>query len=174
MVASAHERGRTPAVNKRVRDEEELTCGRLTVRAHSVPGHTKGSMVFEVFSRAAAAGTPSAAFTGDALFCGGCGALFECSATTMHASLATLTQRLAPETLLFPGHEYSEMLLKMAVQREPHNELARAKLDETLRKRARKQPSLPSTLREEMAYNVYLKVSPKQLGNMFGCEPCVE
>jgi hypothetical protein len=71
VVASAHELGRTPAVTRRLRDEEEMTFGRLTVRGHSVPGHTKGSMVYEIFSRAAPLGTPSCAFTGDALFCGG-------------------------------------------------------------------------------------------------------
>ena len=53
VVASASERGRTPAVTRRVKDLDELQCGpRLTVRCHHVPGHTHGSIVYEVVSKA--------------------------------------------------------------------------------------------------------------------------
>lgn len=167
VVASAAERGRTPAVTKRLLDLEEMTCGRLTVRGHAVPGHTRGSMVFEIFSRAAPH-APSAAFTGDTLFCGGCGALFESSAATFHTSLSTLVHRLPTQTLLFPGHEYSEMLLTNTVRQQPHNEAARRKLTQVREKRKRRQPSLPSTLEEELTYNLYLQASPAQLASMCG------
>ena len=99
------------------------------------PGHTLGSMVYEVFNVASPADTPTAAFTGDTLFCGGCGALFECSAKVLHGSLQMLVARLPPETLLFPGHEYTEMLLQMAVRRDRDNEYAHAKLREAREKR---------------------------------------
>ena len=70
------------------------------------------------------------AFTGDTLFCGGCGALFECSATTLFHSLRRLTnERLRPSTQLFPGHEYTEMLLQAAVQRDPQNKDAKVALE---------------------------------------------
>ena len=49
----------------------------------------------------------------------------------MHASFQRLRQRLRPDCQIFPGHEYTEMLLQHAVQREPHNEHARRKLEET-------------------------------------------
>ena len=140
---------------------------RLTVRGHSVPGHTRGSMVYEVFSRAAP-DAPSTAFTGDTLFCGGCGALFECSSNTLHNSLGVLTQRLKPETLLYPGHEYSEMLMRMAVRRDPSNEAAKAKLAQVRSMRSRREPSIPTTLRDELNYNVYLSASPQQLAEMCG------
>ena len=168
VVASAAERGRVPAVTRRLLDLEEVRCGRLTVRAHAVPGHTSGSMVYEVFSRGAAADAPSAAFTGDTLFCGGCGALFECSATVLHNSLGTLVQRLSPETRLFPGHEYSEMLLSMIVRREPENAAARKKLVQVREQRSRREPSIPSTVKEELQYNNYLRASPQQLAALCG------
>lgn len=129
VAASAGEGGRTPAVTRRLLDLEELTVGRLTVRAHAVPGHTRGSMVYEVFSRAAP-DAPHYAFTGDTLFCGGCGALFECSATVLHGSLASIVQRLRPTTKLYPGHEYSAMLLEMLVKKDPNNPAVRTKLAE--------------------------------------------
>ena len=79
VVAGAAERTRAPGANVLVHDGHELKVGRLRVRCHLVAGHTAGSMVFEVFN-AAAPDVPPVAFTGDAIFCGGCGALFECSA----------------------------------------------------------------------------------------------
>ena len=169
VVASAEERGRTPAVNKRLQDAEVLSLGRLRVRGHSVPGHTKGSMVFEVFNAEAAPGAPTVAFTGDTLFCGGCGALFECSAHTFHDSLQMLVQRLRPQTRIFPGHEYTEMLLQQACQRNPNNQEARAKLQQAKLLRSRKQPSIPSTLEEELSYNPQLRASPQELAMLCGC-----
>jgi hydroxyacylglutathione hydrolase len=172
VVAGAEEVGRTPAVTRRMGDRDELRLGRLVVRAHAVPGHTRGSVVYEVFNADSPPSTPSAAFTGDTLFCGGCGALFECSADVLHRSLQTLTrQRLTPATRLFPGHEYSEMLLRQALQRDPANAAARTKLDEVRLKRARKQPSLPSTIAEELTYNAQLLATREELAVMCGCEP---
>ena len=60
-------------------------------------------------SRADPSITP-VAFTGDTLFCGGCGALFEASAAVMHDSFQRIRQRLRAETQIFPGHEYTVML----------------------------------------------------------------
>lgn len=59
VVASALEVGRTPSVTHRMKDLEELTIGRLVVRGHSVPGHTRGSMVYEIFNAEQKADAPS-------------------------------------------------------------------------------------------------------------------
>jgi len=170
VVAGAGEIGRTPAVTHRMKDEEVLDLGRLRVRGHAVPGHTRGSMVYEVYNAASPADKPTIAFTGDTLFCGGCGALFECSSMTLYRSLQRLvTERLGRQTQLFPGHEYTEMLLQQAVKREPGNAAARVKLQQTRVLRARKLPTLPSTVEEELTYNAQLRASPAQLALMCGC-----
>ena len=175
VVGGAGERQITPAVTKKLRDLEEITLGRIVVRGHAVPGHTYGSTVFEVFSRDAAGGTPTSAFTGDALFCGGCGALFECSASAMHESLAKLVSRLPLNTRIFPGHEYTQMLLEPLVRKRPRTladaavqDAAKAKLLDCLAKRERKEPSIPSTLSEELSYNPHLRANPQQLAQMCG------
>jgi len=172
VVAGAAERGRTPAVNHRLEDEEVLTLGRLRVRGHAVPGHTRGSMVYELWNAASPVDTPTIAFTGDTLFCGGCGALFECSAMTLYRSLRRLvTERLSMQTKLFPGHEYTEMLLQATCKREPNNAAARTKLAHAKLMRARKQPTIPSTVSEELQYNAQLRASPQELAMMCGCPP---
>ena len=118
VVSGETDAARTPCVTRRVADLEEWNVGRLTVRAHHVPGHTLGStifevaspltttyllltmtlltnyllpcsIIFEVASRADATIAP-VAFTGDTLFCGGCGALFEASVPTLCCALCAL------------------------------------------------------------------------------------
>ena len=104
VVAGQTDASRTPCVTRPVADLEEWNVGRLTIRAHHVchwpllspslwrprprpnsspqmPGHTLGSTIFEVETRADAI-VPTIAFTGDTLFCGGCGALFEATHTS--------------------------------------------------------------------------------------------
>jgi len=46
-------------------------------------------------------------------------------AAVMHDSFQRLRQRLRGDTQIFPGHEYTEMLLSMAVKNEPMNAAAR-------------------------------------------------
>ena len=122
--------------------------------------------------RWARAPTPPTAFTGDTLFCGGYGALFESSADELHDSFAKLKARLRGDCFLYPGHEYTEMLLRMVVRREPFNLAARKALKQA-ELRARKLPTVPTTLEQELTYN-FTRAEDMRLG---GCGPaylCVE
>jgi len=168
VVAAAAEKARVPAATIRLGDLEEMRMGRIQIIAHEVPGHTLGSMVFEL-RNVAAPEQPAAAFTGDTLFCGGCGKLFEASANQMHASLARLTSRLARNARIFSGHEYTVMLLTMAVLKEPHNQEAREALREAKKKRAAKKPTVPSTLSQELTYNPWLRASVDEIAVLCGC-----
>jgi len=51
------------------------------------------------------------------------------------------------------------MLLDAVVKREPSNVVARMKLDQTKMKRKRGEPSLPSTVEEELQYNTQLRAT---------------
>lgn len=92
-----------------LRDGDEVRVGSLRVVALSAPGHTAGSTAFLV------RGSPSALFGGDVLFCGGCGAPFEGCADDMVSTFAKLWRSCPPETLLFPGHEYTLSILPQYV-----------------------------------------------------------
>lgn len=103
--------------------------GGAKMQAMAAPGHTKGSLVFVVGSAEEGVMTASparvAVFTGDSLFCGGCGAPFETVSVReiMKARAAFLEdprirtqpgtgQEVAEEdVLLYVGHEYTERLL---------------------------------------------------------------
>ena len=170
VVGGAGDFARTPAATRQVRDLEELTLGRIWMRAHAVPGHTRGSVVWEV-GTSADADAPTAAFTGDTLFCGGCGALFESSADELHDSFAKLKARLRGDCFLYPGHEYTEMLLRMVVRREPFNLAAHKALKQAELARARKLPTVPTTLEQELTYNFHLRCTKEELADLCGCGP---
>ena len=59
----------------------------LAVEVVATPCHTRGSVCFKLRG---AGGRRSAIFTGDTLFCGGCGAPFEGDAKAMHAAFARI------------------------------------------------------------------------------------
>lgn len=159
-----------PAMTTRMADLETLTLGNINVMVHVVPGHTLGSAVYEITSSAAPE-QPSAIFTGDTLFCGGCGALFEGSAGALFASLRRLRERLSTEAEVYSGHEYAEMLMRMAVARDPRNEAAREQQQRTRLLRQQKLPTVPSKFGDELRYNPYLLASSEQeLALLCGCE----
>ena len=59
----------------------------LLVHVSAVPCHTRGSVLFRIpgFDH-----RRDAVFTGDTLFCGGCGAPFEGDATSMQVSMVQI------------------------------------------------------------------------------------
>lgn len=85
---------------------EVVSVGALKVESVPSPCHTKGHVMFALVDR-----QPTALFTGDTLFCGGCGGNFEGSPDEMAKNFRRIYHRCDDATLLFPGHEYTEALL---------------------------------------------------------------
>jgi hydroxyacylglutathione hydrolase len=111
----------------------------------AVPGHTRGHLAFLERSR-------GWLFTGDTLFGGGCGRLFEGDAAMMHASLSRLAA-LPPETRVYFGHEYTASNLRFAAAVEPDNAAV------ARRAAALPAPSTPSTIADERATNPFLRAA---------------
>lgn len=149
VLGSAYDlrEGRIPGQTHGLVDGDELSAFGRTFRALAVPGHTLGAITF------VGAGL---AFTGDTLFLGGCGRVFEGTMAGMHASLARLAA-LEPETRLYVGHEYTEKNLEFALHVEPESRAVKERLDEVRRTRARGEPTVPATLRDERATNPFLR-----------------
>ena len=119
----------------------------LALAALDIPGHTAGHI--------ALAGA-DLVFCGDTLFACGCGRLFEGTAAQMVASLGKLA-RLPAATRIYCGHEYTLANIAFAEAVEPVNaRLAERKAREAAR-RARGEPTLPSTLGDELATNPFLR-----------------
>ena len=113
-----------------------------------VPGHTLGHIVY--YAR------EGLLFCGDTLFGAGCGRVFEGTLAQMHASLARLAA-LPAATQVYCAHEYTESCLRFAQTVEPGNAAIAARTDRVKRQRATGQPSVPSTLADELTTNPFLR-----------------
>jgi hydroxyacylglutathione hydrolase len=125
----------------------------LTFDVIDVPGHTAGHIAYYAPD---VDGRPLL-FCGDTLFSGGCGRVFEGTPAQMLASLDALAA-LPPDTRVCCAHEYTLANLRFARAVEPANgELQRYQARcEALR--ARGEPTLPTSLGEELAINPFLRV----------------
>lgn len=97
---TADDAGMLPSYDELIGDDEVIEVGDLRLRTVLTPGHTPGSVCFRV------AGKPIL-FSGDTLFPGGPGATqFEGGdfPTIITSIEDRLFSRLAPDTLVLPGH----------------------------------------------------------------------
>lgn len=115
--------------------------------ALSTPGHTIGQVAYCGEGHA---------FTGDTLFSGGCGRLFEGTAEQMWQSLCRLRD-LPPTTRVYCGHEYTQRNLRFAATVEPNNAAIAERLDWADRCRSNGRPTLPSTIGDEILFNPFLR-----------------
>jgi len=115
----------------------------------AVPGHTLGHIAYH---------SPElrTLFCGDTLFAAGCGRVFEGTAAQMHASLARLAG-LPADTRVFCAHEYTLANLRFALAVEPGSEALRRRQLACAAKRERGEPTVPSTIAEELATNPFLR-----------------
>lgn len=149
VVIGAKDAAKTPHVTRELADGDEVALGDLRARCIHNPGHTLGALSFVV---------EGCVFTGDTLFGGGCGRVFEGDAAMMHASLMRLAE-LPPETRVYFGHEYTAANLRFAAAVEPDNAAVAARAG------ALDAPSTPSTIALERATNPFLRAAePEVIG----------
>ncbi len=150
VLGSRHdaERGRIPRQSRALRDGERFRFGGHEALALHVPGHTLGALAFFV--------DEAWLFTGDTLFLGGCGRLFEGDAPTMHRSLSRLAE-LPGDPLVYCGHEYTEANLRFALEVDPDNEVLRGRCARVRERLASGEPTVPAPLSEERATNPFLR-----------------
>ncbi len=129
-------------------DRVRLDALRLEFEVLDVPGHTAGHIAYVGHGLL---------FCGDTLFSAGCGRLFEGTAEQMHHSLSRLAA-LPPDTRVYCAHEYTAANLRFALTVEPDNSRARDYQRQVGERRARKEPTLPSTMALERDVNPFLRV----------------
>jgi hydroxyacylglutathione hydrolase len=154
VYGSALDRGRIPKQTHFVAHGEELDVLGLRLTCLLVPGHTRGAVSYAGHG---------AVFTGDTLFAGGCGRLFEGTPQMMHESLNVTLGSLPDATLVYCGHEYTAKNLEFAAAVEPGNRAVVAKAERVRATRARGEPTVPSTLADERATNPFMRVTSGEI-----------
>jgi hydroxyacylglutathione hydrolase len=155
VFGSAADAPKIPGITHRLADGDDLAVGTLRANAILIPAHTSGHVAYH-FAES------RAVFTGDTLFAGGCGRLFEGDAAQMMGSLGKLAV-LPDETRVYCGHEYTLKNLQFAAELEPGNRDLQAKLERVRALRERHQPTVPSTIGEEKATNPFLRTQSPEL-----------
>jgi hydroxyacylglutathione hydrolase len=140
---------RIPGCTREVRDGEAIQVGALSARIVFIPAHTSGHIAY-YFER------QQAVFTGDTLFAGGCGRLFEGDAAMMLQSLSKLLA-LPDATKVYFGHEYTEKNLRFARTLEPNNSELQHKHAWAMEQVAKHQPTVPTTIASEKATNPFCR-----------------
>ena len=158
VVASGDDRDRIPFQTRGVGDGERLELLGLTITVLAVPGHTRSHLAYHL---PAQAGLPGELFCGDTLFAGGCGRLFEGTPAQMQASLQRLTA-LPADTRVWCAHEYTEGNLRWAAARRPDDPLIAARLEAVRAARAAERPTIPSTIAEERATNLFVRAESSE------------
>lgn len=127
-------------------------CGHHVQVLHT-PGHTLGSLCYYI---------DDYLFTGDTLFGGGCGRMFEGQPKQMAASMQRLAS-LPERTKVCFGHEYTLANLKFAAFLEPENQEILARQQEVIEQRRRGEGTAPSILAEELRTNPFLRCADSSL-----------
>lgn len=145
-------RERIPEPLARLQGGDAVSVLGLRFEVIDVPGHTAGHIAYYC---AQMDGAPLL-FCGDTLFSGGCGRLFEGTPAQMLASLDALAA-LPGDTRVCCTHEYTLSNLRFARAVEPANAELIHYQAQCEARRARNEPTLPSSLALELQINPFLR-----------------
>jgi hydroxyacylglutathione hydrolase len=101
-------------------------------------------------------------FTGDTLFSLGCGRLFEGSYEQMLSSLNIL-KTFPLETKVYCGHEYTLQNSKFCIKYDSNNKELKEKIISIKKKLSDGLPTIPSTIKEELECNIFLRFKDKSI-----------
>ena len=138
-----------PDIDIMVKDGEIWTENNFKAKIIHIPGHTLGHICFHFFNE-------KNIFTGDTLFSLGCGRLFEGSYSQMYESLNKI-KKLPSDTQIFCGHEYTLANSKFCLTHDSQNEKLKIKILEIKKKRSCNLPTIPSTIKDELECNIFLR-----------------
>ena len=154
----------------KLKDNEIITLGDITIKCILTPGHTQGHICF--YCTSPSTDTTPFVFTGDTMFVGGCGRLFEGTAKDMKTSLTRLA-RLPGETRVYCGHEYTLNNFQFARSIAPGDEDIKGKEEWAIEQRKNGLFTIPSTIGSEILTNVFVRAS--LVGDStFGVDNCEE
>jgi hydroxyacylglutathione hydrolase len=170
VIGHVSDQARLAGMTEGVDEGDTVSIGNQTARVLFIPSHTMGHVAY-VFDDA------KAAFTGDMLFAGGCGRLFEGDAQMMYDALCVKLFALPDDVRVFCGHEYTQGNLEFAVTIEPDNADIARKLEQVKKTRANAaadwhdatetEMTIPSTIGDEKATNVFMRAdSADELGRI--------
>ena len=166
IFGSDSDKDRIPGIDIFLKENQKQKIGNLEFEVIFIPGHTKGHIAF--FFR-----KEKIAFTGDTLFSLGCGRVFEGTHEEMFNSLNKI-KNLPPDTKIYCGHEYTKTNLNFCLTYNPTNTMLKEKQVDILKKLNSNQPTIPSTLGQEIETNIFLRCNDPEIKHAIGLKDSSE
>ena len=157
IIGAKKDKHRLPPLDIEVEEGSKLSIGSKTFEIYAVDGHTVGHIAYRLLD-------DKALFSGDSLMVMGCGRLFEGTPKEMWESLKKL-KRLPEDTMIYSGHEYTKSNIEFALTVDPQNEKLKARRIRELERLEKGTPTVPSSLREELDTNPFLRESEPSIIN---------
>lgn len=147
-VIGANDSGRIPNQNRVVSPNEKVIINNHQCEVLDVHAHTRAHVAYYF---------PAShdLFSGDTIFAGTCGAIFEGTLDDMLCALKKIRE-LPAETKIWCSHEYTLMYLRNAMRVEPWNEATKLRLKVMQDLLRQGKPTVPLLLSEEILTNIYL------------------
>lgn len=149
IIGAEADRSRIPGIDIEVNNGDVIALGKHQAKVIATPGHTSGHIAYHFAE-------DHALFCGDTLFVMGCGRLFEGTAEQMWHSLQKL-KALPGATRIYCTHEYTQTNGRFALTVEPDNRALQQRMLEIDRLRANHEPTVPSTIAQELATNPFFR-----------------
>jgi len=154
------DKNRIPGIDTFLEENQTQKIGNLEFEVIFTPGHTKGHIIF-FFSK------EKIAFTGDTLFSLGCGRVFEGTHKEMFNSLNKI-KNLPLDTQIYCGHEYTKSNLDFCLAYDSKNTFLKEKEIDIQKKLNSNQPTVPTTLGEEIKTNIFLRCGDTEIKHTLG------
>ena len=140
---------RIPEIDILLKDNQIWKAQNFIAKIIHIPGHTSGHICFHFFNE-------KLVFTGDTLFSLGCGKIFEGTYEQMFDSLNKI-KSLPKETKVYCGHEYTLNNSRFCIKYDAKNLNLIKKLENINKKITNGLPTVPSTIKEELDCNIFLR-----------------
>lgn len=145
-----------PFINKDriLKNKQLINVVGITTQVIATPGHTLDHITY--YCPRNVIQNHNWLFSGDTLFSGGCGRIFEGTTEQMYKSLQILSH-LPEDTMIFAAHEYTVNNLLFASKVEPNNKILQKWLTHNIKLRKQRKVTLPSLLNTEKQINPFLR-----------------
>jgi hydroxyacylglutathione hydrolase len=152
VYGSANDRGRFPGQTEFLKEKDNIELCGAKVNILEVPGHTKGHIAYHF----AAENGEGDLFSGDTIFGGTIGNLFEGTPEIMFESLKKI-RALPPATRIWCSHEYTLQFVREAAGIDPQNARLLSRLHDLEETAGSGTPTVPLLLEEECATNPFFR-----------------
>lgn len=149
--------GKIPQVSKPVKEGDCITIGNQLVTTLETPGHT---FLHVSYLGKDQNNTPFLV-CGDTVFNAGVGNTRSGNTETLYLTIQRLIRDLAPDTKLYPAHDYILNNLKFAKSREPSNHMVENWIDQCSNQTP--DTRMVTDWRNELSFNPFLRVDQPEI-----------